>query len=77
MRHKGLLRDVIEGNMNGKRSRGRKRMTLLNHWCKKKMAELKHMEKSSIELKIQMVGAYGAEPASQQTIKKKKKFNCS
>ena len=35
------------------------------------MAELKHMEKSSVELKIVTIGACGAEPASRQTTKQK------
>ena len=66
MRHQGLLRNVIEGKINGKRSRGRKRMTLFDLGVRKKMAELKHMEKPSVELKIVMVGACGAEPTKKK-----------
>ena len=35
LRHQSLLRDVIEGKLNRKRVRGRKRMMLFDHWQKK------------------------------------------
>lgn len=41
MRHQGLLRDVIEGRLTRRRVRGRKRMTLLDHWRKPKDDGLK------------------------------------
>ena len=32
MRHQGLLRDVINGTVVGKKGRGRKRKTLFDYW---------------------------------------------
>ena len=35
MRHQGLLMDVIEGRLIGKKGRGRKKKTLFCHWRRK------------------------------------------